>query len=254
MERFAALTMSGGFPGRLLTAVAMPVTGLLSAAVVVGAFVWPPVMAVAGDARPAAAVVAAAPAPTKATEPKPTRRPEPSMPTRRATPTPPPASTPATTTVAPPVARTPSAQPRGSVRLPDGGTARLVRRDLEPGGVLPVPDDLGEATWWGAGITARSGATVLAGHVNWRGQVGPFAELWRSRIADRVTVVDGSGKRHAYRVTQVLTVPKEDLPGRAEQLFGQDGPHRMVLVTCGGRWIGGPDGYEENRIVIAERA
>jgi hypothetical protein len=42
------------------------------------------------------------------------------------------------------------------------------------------------------------------------------------------------------------------LPGRAQELFGQDGAHRLVLVTCGGRWVGGHDGYEENRVVIAE--
>lgn len=49
-----------------------------------------------------------------------------------------------------------------------------------------------------------------------------------------------------------MTVHKDELPSRAQELFGQDGAHRLVLVTCGGRWVGGSDGCEENRVVIAE--
>ena len=36
----------------------------------------------------------------------------------------------------------------GSVRLPAGGSATLVRKEVK-NGVLPVPDGIGEATWWG---------------------------------------------------------------------------------------------------------
>lgn len=239
----------------LVTAVIMPVVSLLSLFVVVGAFRWPPVMAVAGVPKPAP-VVAAAPASeptatsTRAATPTTTRAPTTTRPPVSATAR----SSPPVTTAAPAPRQTSVAQPRGTVRLARGGTAKLIRTELEAGGVLPVPEDLGHATWWGAGLTARAGATVLAGHVNWRGRIGPFAELWQSRIGDRVSVLSAGGRRWTYRVSQVLTVPKEDLPDRAEELFGQQGAHRIVLVTCGGRWIGGSDGYEENRIVIAEEA
>src|SRR5690606_40432460 len=46
----------------------------------------------------------------------------------------------------------PAGQPPGTVRLPEGGTAELVRREIDRSGTLPVPDDIGEATWWGAGL------------------------------------------------------------------------------------------------------
>ncbi|MGH3519807.1 MAG: class F sortase [Haloechinothrix sp.] len=229
---------------RLVTVALATVTSLLSLFVGVGAFRWPPVMAIAGAPMPtptAEAPGVSPPPPTPTTQPT----------TTRATP-----SVPQTTPNAPADTPTtaPAQQPRGSVRLPHGGTATLVREELAPGGVLPVPDDLSEATWWGAGLTARTGASVFAGHVNWRGQTGPFAELWQTAIGARVTVVDARGKRWTYRVSQVLTVHKDDLPARAEQLFGQDGAHRLVLVTCGGRWVGGSDGYSENRIVVADPA
>lgn len=238
--------MRGRTPGRLSTAVGASVAGVLCVLVVTGTFVWPPVMAVAGAAR-AAPVSLPAPAPTT-TASAPSATPTPAR-TRTARPAPKSTSNRTADAAPRPVTR---AQPRGTVRLPHGGTARLVRKELEPGGVLPVPENLDEATWWGAGLTSRTGATVFAGHVNWKGRTGPFAGLWQSRIADRVTVVDGKGKRWSYRVAQVLTVDKDELPDRAERLFGRHGPHRLVLVTCGGRWVGGSDGYEANRVVIAE--
>ncbi|MGP4019711.1 class F sortase [Saccharopolyspora sp. 5N708] len=145
----------------------------------------------------------------------------------------------------------PAGQPPGTVRLPQGATAELVRKEIDRSGTLPVPDGIGQATWWGAGLDAPKGATVLAGHVNWKGSVGPFAELWESRPGQRVTVVDDGGREWRYQVSEVVTVHKDDLPERARELFGQGGAHRLVLVTCGGRYVGGDLGYDENRIVIA---
>lgn len=148
----------------------------------------------------------------------------------------------------------PAGQPPGTVRLPQGGTAELVRKEIDRSGTLPVPDGVDEATWWGAGLDAPKGATVLAGHVNWKGSIGPFEELWEARTGQPVTVVDDAGKEWRYQVSEVVTVHKDDLPARARDLFGQGGEHRLVLVTCGGRYVGGDLGYDENRIVIATPA
>ncbi|ANZ42628.1 peptidase C60 sortase A and B [Lentzea guizhouensis] len=139
----------------------------------------------------------------------------------------------------------------GSVRLPSGGSATLVRREVEDG-VLPVPDGIGEATWWGTELAAAEGATVLAGHVDWKGAKGPFAELWQAQNGREVVIADSSGKEFRFRIKQIETVRKEELPARAVEFFGPRGPHRLVLVTCGGTWIGGQQGYEANRVVIAE--
>lgn len=156
-----------------------------------------------------------------------------------------------TTKVTPRVQR---GQAPGTILLARGGTARLVREEVGADAVLPVPDDLNEATWWGTKVGAGTGATVLAGHVNWRGATGPFAELWDAAIGDEVSVVDDSGAAWRYRVSRIVTVVKDELPQRAEELFGQDGPPRLVLVTCGGRWVGGAVGYASNQVVIASPA
>jgi len=143
----------------------------------------------------------------------------------------------------------------GTIRLPDGGTAALVRKEVNSEtAVLPVPEDLNEATWWGAGLGAEHGASVFAGHVNWNGRTGPFAELWDTTSGEDLTVVDESGDTWRYEVSRTLTLDKDELAERAVTLFGQQDQHRVVLVTCGGRWIGGDEGYTQNRIVIAHAA
>ncbi|WP_459716454.1 class F sortase [Actinophytocola sp. KF-1] len=219
-----------------------------------------PVVVMAAVVAAVTAALTAAPGPVTGT---PTAVVTAAPPARKAiVPAEPPAARPTTpSSTAPPPARTtprpqpppapPAAQAPGTVRLAQGGTATLVRKDVVDG-VLPVPEGVREATWWGAAFDGTAGATVLAGHVNWKGATGPFAELWESRLGDVVTVVDAGGVTHRYRVRRLVTVHKDQLPARAQELFGQDGPHRLVLVTCGGRWVGGRDGYEENRVVIAQ--
>ncbi|WP_290058344.1 class F sortase [Amycolatopsis solani] len=221
--------------GRLLAGFALGAATVVAVQLGSSVVSSPPVAVVAGTAVPAAG--AAAPAAAQPATPE----------------TPPPPKTTSAPAAAPAAQpSTPAPQKPGTVRLPAGGTATLVRQDLGPGGELPIPADLGQAAWWGAELDAAGGASVFAGHVNWRGATGPFAELWNARIGGAVTVVDSAGKTWRYRVSQLLTVHKDDLPAQADDLFGQSGPHRVVLATCGGRWVGGSDGYEENRIVIAE--
>lgn len=145
----------------------------------------------------------------------------------------------------------PPGQRPGTIRLPKGGTARLVRSEVTANRTLPIPNGVREATWWGAGLDAGQGATVFAGHVNWAGQTGPFNELWNDKSGDPVTVKDTAGKAYRYRIDKVVTVHKNQLPSQAEELFGQSGSHRIVLVTCGGRWVGGGEGYASNRIMVA---
>jgi LPXTG-site transpeptidase (sortase) family protein len=138
-----------------------------------------------------------------------------------------------------------------TIRLAHGGIASLVRSEIQADGSLPIPNGVREATWWGAQFTATTGATVFAGHVNWQGQIGPFNELWEAATGDQVTVVGANGNVMKYKVTQVLTLSKDELPAQANALFGQTGSHRIVLVTCGGEWVGGEKGYNDNRIVVA---
>ena len=160
---------------------------------------------------------------------------------------------PSTTTAAPPAQTSSTPQPPApnTVLLPKGGRASLVRTGVAGDGTLQIPDGVSKAALWGAALDGRAGATLIAGHINWAGVAGPFAELWGAQAGQMVTVVDAGGKRLTFAVDQVLTVDKDNLPQHADELFGQTGPHRLVLVTCGGQWVGGALGYDENRVVVA---
>lgn len=219
---------------------------VLCADLVAALIIWPPTTVVTGTAQPvpgaAAAVAGGAPAAPAQQQQQQLPPPPEIVPT-----TPPPAPQPKEP-------ETPAPQGPGTIRLPAGGAAKLVRKDLGPGAELPVPENLGEVTWWGAELDSATGASVFAGHVNWQGATGPFAELWNDRVGGGVTIVDKAGKSWNYKVSQLITLKKNELPQRADELFGQSGPHRIVLVTCGGRWVGGSTGYAENRVVIADPA
>lgn len=140
-----------------------------------------------------------------------------------------------------------------TIRLPRGGTAYLVHVQVTSDGSLPIPASVDQAVWWGTGLTAPTGATVFAGHVNWAGVTGPFAELWEDQAGAVITIRDNSGTQWRYQVTQVLTLNKDQLPQQAPTLFSADGPPRIVLATCGGEWVGGSLGYADNRVVVATR-
>jgi hypothetical protein len=157
---------------------------------------------------------------------------------------------PADVTTAPQVPR--AAQHPGTVLLPGGGTAKLVREEVTSKGVLPIPQGLERAAWWGVELGTAHGASLLSGHVNWAGTTGPFNQLWSIRQGQEVNVVDTAGGHWVYRISAIVTLHKDALPAQARTLFGPDGPPRLVLVTCGGDYVGGTDGYDENRIVTAD--
>jgi hypothetical protein len=235
--------------GRLASAFLAGVASLLAVELVVaGALLFPAWETVAGTALPE---VVAAPEPSTQEQQE-----QPEQPVKEATPAPAAATKeePAEQPKAEPAPRAPEQGQRpNTIRLPDGGTAALARKEVVgPNAVLPVPENLNEATWWGAGLGAADGASVFAGHVNWEGRVGPFAELWQAQVNEEVVVKDEAGKEWTYRISQLVTVHKDELPARADELFSQGGEHRIVLVTCGGRWLGGSTGYADNRIVIAD--
>jgi hypothetical protein len=138
-----------------------------------------------------------------------------------------------------------------TIKLPRGGTAYLVHVQVANDGSLPIPSGVDQAVWWGTGLTASSGATVFAGHVNWAGVTGPFAELWQDKVGAIVAIRDNSGRQWRFRVSQVLTLNKSQVPEEAPKLFSAAGPHRIVLATCGGEWVGGTLGYADNRVMVA---
>lgn len=165
---------------------------------------------------------------------------------------------PAASTVVP-RARVGAAAPSSRVRfvptvveLPGGA-----RADVEPAatvdGQLVVPEDVRHVGWWDGSAWSGDpfGATVVAGHVDSRTEgLGFFARLLRVERGETVTLGDGE-HRQRYRIVSVRTVAKQAL-ATSSAAFGDDGDHRLVLITCTGRYRPDRGGYDSNLVVTAE--
>jgi LPXTG-site transpeptidase (sortase) family protein len=129
-----------------------------------------------------------------------------------------------------------------------------VRAPVDPastvGGLLVVPENAQRVGWWDGGAQAGDpfGALVIAGHVDSASMgTGFFGRLLKVRVGDRVSVSDPA-HQGAYKVISLRSVPKNAL---ATGTFDQTGAHRLVLITCTGRYDRARGGYESNLVVTA---
>jgi hypothetical protein len=140
-----------------------------------------------------------------------------------------------------------------SLTLPARGiTAPVVPVATGPDGALVVPDPPTTVGWWAPGALAgaSTGTTVLVGHVDSAGAgLGTFAVLRDLAVGDRIVLRGADGGAPAYRVTARRRLGKAALPA---DLFAADGPPRLVLITCGGRFDRTTRHYTDNVIVYAE--
>lgn len=136
--------------------------------------------------------------------------------------------------------------------LPGGAKAEVLpARTVD--GQLVVPDEVRRVGWWDGGAEAGDpfGAVVLAGHVDSATEgIGYFARLLRIKVGETV-VLHGDGHSASYRVSSVVSVPKDALVTRSGA-FDQVGEHRLSLITCTGAYDAARGGYESNLLVTAE--
>jgi hypothetical protein len=65
-----------------------------------------------------------------------------------------------------------------------------------------------------------------------------------------MTVAGPDGEPLDYEVTDVQRIPQAVLP--TDEIFREDGPHQLVVITCGGRYLPDAGGYEDNIVVTAQ--
>jgi sortase (surface protein transpeptidase) len=137
--------------------------------------------------------------------------------------------------------------PRLGLRMP------VLARGVHHRGSMALPDRASRVGWYrfGSRPLDRSGATVLAGHVDTRAEgAGPLAGLAALRVGDVIEVRAGR-RAVTYATTSVTRVSKAllDLPA----VFSRAGPARLHLVTCGGAYLPEDGGYQDNVVVVARR-
>jgi hypothetical protein len=115
-----------------------------------------------------------------------------------------------------------------------------------------VPEDVRRAGWYATGPQPgdRAGSAVLVGHADDADQgLGTFAGLRDLRAGDDVVVRTTSGRELAYDVVSFERFAKAEVP--MSRLFTTQGPHRLVLVSCGGAFDPERRTYADNVVVTA---
>lgn len=130
---------------------------------------------------------------------------------------------------------------------------RVVPVGMDENRAVEVPDDIAIVGWYApTGVEPGSdrGSAVLVAHRD--GAVdgaGVFYDLGRLEPGDRVVVTDEDGRRLRYEVVSREYIDRQRLP--VEELFGETGPPRLTLISCGGEYIPERGGYQDNVVVTA---
>ncbi|KQB87266.1 class F sortase [Corynebacterium lowii] len=120
---------------------------------------------------------------------------------------------------------------------------------------LVPPQDVQRLGWYSAsavpGAKGNVGSSVITGHVNFAGQGEGYAAKFTHLKKDETFTITVNGEDREFRVTEApYHVTKgADFP---DVIDDQDGENRVVLVTCGGDFVGGQLGYADNIITVAE--
>ncbi|GGM18475.1 class F sortase [Micromonospora yangpuensis] len=123
---------------------------------------------------------------------------------------------------------------------------------VAPDGTIGVPEAARaqEAAWYDQGPTpGQYGPAVIVGHVDTHTGPAVFHQLKLLRAGDRVEVTRQDRSRAVFEVESVERFDKERFP--ADEIFGDFSRPYLRLITCGGRWVGGPTGYADNVVVFA---
>ncbi len=144
------------------------------------------------------------------------------------------------------------AAPPVPVRLsiPSLDVSAEVRAVGYEGTAMEVPRDAESIGWWRHGASpGQDGSAVLAGHVTWHGERGPFYAIGDLAPGSEIEVEFSDGTTATFQAVARSSYAKPDLP--TARLFAQNTPPILHLITCGGDYDGRSRSYEDNIVVTA---
>lgn len=130
--------------------------------------------------------------------------------------------------------------------------APLIATVVDSGGALVPPEDPAQLAWWRAARPGQgAGSVLVAGHLDMQGYgQGPLARIVDLNVGDRAVLTGTDGASATYVLRGVTTIDKQALP--AAELFGSDGPERLILVTCGGDYDEDRRSWDSNVVAILD--
>ena len=131
-------------------------------------------------------------------------------------------------------------------------SAPIMQVGLSGDGSVDVPplQRHNEAGWFDEGPTpGQFGPAIIVGHADTRTGPSVFHDLKRLKPGQRIEVLRRDNKIAVFEVNSVEHYGKTKLP--VKRVYADYTRPQLRLMTCGGTWLGGTQGYEDNYVVFA---
>lgn len=107
-----------------------------------------------------------------------------------------------------------------------------------------------EVGWYDRGPTpGEFGPAILVGHTDTPDGESVFHPLPKLKPGARIEVTRKDRSVAIFEVNSIERFGKSKTP--ADRVYGDYSRPSLRLITCGGRWVGGSIGYQDNVIVFA---
>lgn len=138
-----------------------------------------------------------------------------------------------------------------------GQTAPIDPIQVTTEGFLIPPHDVSRVGWYSAsampGSTESNGSTVITGHINFAEQGTGYADHFTRLKEGETFTITVDGEPREFRVTKApFRVGKDQ--SMPDVVNATEGENQVVLITCGGEFVGGSLGYADNIFTVAEPA
>jgi hypothetical protein len=130
--------------------------------------------------------------------------------------------------------------------------APVMRVGLAGDGSVDVPplQRHNEAGWFDEGPTpGQFGPALIVGHADTRTGPSVFHDLGKLKPGQKIEVLRRDNRIAVFEINSVGHYGKTKLP--VNRVYGDYSRPQLRLMTCGGTWLGGTQGYEDNIIVFA---
>jgi sortase (surface protein transpeptidase) len=131
-----------------------------------------------------------------------------------------------------------------------GVRTQLITLGLTSAGELQVPSSTAVAGWYtGSPRPGAIGSAIIVGHIDSYRGPGVFFRLVRLTRGDKIYVRRADGTLVEFRVTLVQTYLKDRFP--TEDVYGPVPDAELRLITCGGAFDTATGHYLSNIVVYA---
>jgi len=131
-----------------------------------------------------------------------------------------------------------------------GVRTQLITLGLTTTGELQVPSSTSVAGWYtGSPRPGAIGSSIIVGHIDSRREPGVFYRLSELAAGDKIYVKRADGTLIEFRVASVQTYRKDRFP--TENVYGPVPDAELRLITCGGAFDAATGHYLSNIVVYA---